>query len=496
MLHKTLSALAVVVLTVHLASGQDPGGTVPGLTALDYTQIEMLYARNNLGMDSGGDDGYILARTFTSDGELLNQDGTTVGHEALAELAIENQRGLRHWISNLMIQPSPEGAVGWAYILQIDSRESGDGQGGAGARSSVTEGGLYHDVIVKTADGWRFKKRTYIGGHGMPERAQSALIPIDAVRARPGGTRPGPLTALDYTEIKRLVGQYNLGYDSTAATDDGAMVGLAFTPDAFFERAGSDNPWRGRQAIVDASARPRLGIHHWVSNLLIDPTPDGAASWSYLLLFTVNDDGTVVRERGGGILHETYTRTAEGWQIKYRRYDALGSTTAIGWPSPQFGHFVDALAPEPAPDDTMPPHLSSRDHVEIEQLYIRNNIAFDSVADDGQAFARTFTLDGALVAPTGTVTGHERLAARAAQHTPGLHTWMSNLIIEASSEGATGSVYILTADMTGRETQGAVVGGGLSQDVLVKTAEGWRFKQRTYTPSTADLTQAWSAVKH
>ena len=352
-----------------------------------------------------------------------------------------------------MIQPSTEGAVGWAYILQIDS-SGGDSQGGAGARSSVTEGGLYHDVIVKTADGWRFKKRTYIGGHGMPERAQSALIPIEAVRARPGGTRPGPLTALDYTEIKRLVGQYNLGYDSTAATDDGAMVGLAFTPDAFFERAGSDNPWRGRQAIVDASARPRLGIHHWVSNLLIDPTPDGAASWSYLLLFTVNDDGTVVRERGGGILHETYTRTAEGWQIKYRRYDALGSTTAIGWPSPQFGHFVDALAPEPAPDDTMLPHLSSRDHVEIEQLYIRNNIAFDSVADGGQAFARTFTLDGALVAPTGTVTGHERLAARAAQHTPGLHTWMSNLIIEASSEGATGSVYILTADMTGTGDSG------------------------------------------
>ena len=133
---------------------------MPGLTALDYTQIEMLYARNNMGMDSGGDDGYILAQTFTSDGELLNQDGTTVGHEALAELAVENQHGLRHWISNLMIQPSPEGAVGWAYILQIDSRGSGDSQGGAGDRNSVTEGGLYHDVIVKTADGWRFKNRT------------------------------------------------------------------------------------------------------------------------------------------------------------------------------------------------------------------------------------------------------------------------------------------------------------------------------------------------
>ena len=103
MLHRTLSALAVVVLTAHLASGQDPG------------------------------------RTFTSDGELLNQDGTTVGHEALAELAVENQHGLRHWISNLMIQPSPEGAVGWAYILRIDSRGSGDSQGGAGDRNSVTE---------------------------------------------------------------------------------------------------------------------------------------------------------------------------------------------------------------------------------------------------------------------------------------------------------------------------------------------------------------------
>ena len=77
----------------------------------------------------------------------------------------------------------------------------------------------------------------------------------------------------------------------------------------------------------------------------------------------------------------------------------------------------------------------------------------------------------------------------AAANTPGLRTWMSNLVVDPSPEGATGRAYIMTADLT------AVAGGSgtgrrwteavQSRDAVVRTPEGWRFKTRTYNTRIA-----------
>ena len=132
-------------------------------------------------------------------------------------------------------------------------------------------------------------------------------------------------------------------------------------------------------------------------------------------------------------------------------------------------------------------------------MYVRSNIAFDGALGDGSAFATTFVPDGALATPAQTVTGHDDLARIAAQNTPGLHTWMSNLMVEPSSHGATGYVYTLGADTTGAPdrsgTRSPMSGGGLYRDELVRTPDGWRFKTRTFAPSTADLAEAWTELR-
>ena len=117
---RVASVLASAALAGVVVHGQEPADRLSSLTALDYAQIEMLYGRNNMALDSGADGGYAFARTFTSDGALQSPRGRTVGHAALARLAAETERGLRHWTSNLMIEPSVAGATGWGYIREVD----------------------------------------------------------------------------------------------------------------------------------------------------------------------------------------------------------------------------------------------------------------------------------------------------------------------------------------------------------------------------------------
>lgn len=119
------------------------------LSADDYVEIQQLYARYNNAIDSGDAEGY--AATFVPDGTF----NTFNGHDALVEF-IHNWRekmggaNRRHWNSNLTITPTPEGASGTVYLLLID----------VGARPpAIAAAAKYEDQLVKTAQGWRFKKR-------------------------------------------------------------------------------------------------------------------------------------------------------------------------------------------------------------------------------------------------------------------------------------------------------------------------------------------------
>ena len=305
---------------------------------------------------------------------------------------------------------------------------------------------------------------------------------------QPGATgqtseRPAVLTTLDYAEIKRVVGRYNLGWDNTARLDQGAQVAKSFTNDAIFYSPAPE-PWIGSAGIAAQAAKGRPGISHWVSNLIIDPAPDGGATtWSSLLLTNVPESGRPVTFTGGGILHEAFARTPDGWRLKYRRYEPVGRTPAPNWPSAGQGRF--AFAPDPS-ERPRAGKLTSADYIAIEQLYIRNNIGLDSNAEDGQRFAQTFTADGVLVSEDNGNRIEGKMLSRLPRTTltqPALHTWMTNLTIEPSRAGAIGRADILNANLVPPSVPNArhtITGGRRYTDVLVKTSDGWRFKKRTY----------------
>ena len=108
-----LGALAMVVF-------RQVGQTAPALTALDYEEIRQLYARYAVAADSGSGDGEMFARVFTEDGVFNDQRG----YEELKAFSkrltkSRDENGIAntptHYVTNILIEPTPEGAMGMAY---------------------------------------------------------------------------------------------------------------------------------------------------------------------------------------------------------------------------------------------------------------------------------------------------------------------------------------------------------------------------------------------
>ena len=165
-----LGALAMVVF-------QQIGQTAPALTALDYEEIRNLYARYAVAADTGAKDGDMWAQVFTEDGvaDTTNPSrenaSPAVGYEGLKAMVnrvtkfrVENgiENTPTHYVTNLLIEPTAEGATGVAYSFSP-----------ASALGGAASGGTYHDQLVKTAEGWRFKKRTFTNGAFSEELLQA-----------------------------------------------------------------------------------------------------------------------------------------------------------------------------------------------------------------------------------------------------------------------------------------------------------------------------------
>ena len=122
----------------------------PALTALDYVQIEQLYARYAHYLDTA--DGAEFAALFTPDGVFITNKpgyGNITGRKALADFAAKAGAPppivrAGHSTTTVMIDPAPGGAVGSAYLM---------------AGTGADQGYVYNDTFVKTAEGWRFKIR-------------------------------------------------------------------------------------------------------------------------------------------------------------------------------------------------------------------------------------------------------------------------------------------------------------------------------------------------
>jgi hypothetical protein len=151
-----LSAAAVVLFVGAAAGGAQQGAAKRSLMADDYVAIQQLYARYNVAIDTGDAEGW--ASTFTPDGVFNN---STRGHDALVQFVRDwrdkrNGANRRHWNSNLVITPTADGASGSVYLILLD----------IGVKPPVAATtGMYEDMLVKTAQGWRFKTRIV---HGDP----------------------------------------------------------------------------------------------------------------------------------------------------------------------------------------------------------------------------------------------------------------------------------------------------------------------------------------
>jgi len=126
------------------------------LTTQDYFDIYNLYGIYTRYTDMGyGDDGTNYASMFTPDGIFNNR----IGREA-NKIAIHNQQGgwvrdnrsVRHTTTNIVVTPTADGVKGSAYLLVFNV---------AAVPPFVEDSGIYEDWLVKTAEGWKFKKRLY-----------------------------------------------------------------------------------------------------------------------------------------------------------------------------------------------------------------------------------------------------------------------------------------------------------------------------------------------
>ncbi len=187
------SIVVVAGMGLGVTAQRDTG---PSLTAQDYIEIEQLYMAYTHAIDFGQPDGRDYAEVFTPDGVFalvipnpISPQASPrcptsapwhVGEPATIEGSVPAKAGLavciatlngsddlanmakgfhqvngtssRHVYTNLRITPTSEGAHGFVYFNQLDVRTR---------PPTNTVSGIYEDTLVKTANGWRFKKRVH-----------------------------------------------------------------------------------------------------------------------------------------------------------------------------------------------------------------------------------------------------------------------------------------------------------------------------------------------
>lgn len=166
-----MSRLSPVLLAGCICFLQPGWVSAQALTVDDYIEIQQLVTSYAYALDTGAGNGFMYADLFAEDGEFIRP--YTTGRENLAKLALDQPHGpqyVRHYLMNQLIESGPNGVTGKQYLVVIDIGEGGKPSG-------IFIGGHYEDVYVKTADGWRFRRREFI-----PSR--SGVQPPEAGRGR------------------------------------------------------------------------------------------------------------------------------------------------------------------------------------------------------------------------------------------------------------------------------------------------------------------------
>jgi hypothetical protein len=150
-----------------------------------------------------------------------------------------------------------------------------------------------------------------------------------------------------------------------------------------------------------------------------------------------------------------------------------------------------ASAQAPATPDSRPPmQLTALDYIEIEQLNRKYAWAIDTCGNDGFEYADLYTPDGTFISGDSgrRWQGREQLAEAAGGNGRGcpfvkmpLSHVIVNLVIEPTADGAKGKSYLVYPGKSGQYADEKHHGhDGGYQDIYVKTANGWRYRERIH----------------
>src|SRR6187549_2379214 len=137
---------------VAVASGQvNSTPKAMTLTPMDYVEIRQLVNRYAFALDTGSSNGYDYADLFAADGEFMRPYAK--GREQLAGLARGPRLGPNntvHYIMNHVIEPTPDGAIGKAYLIELnwDIPPAQAAAGGRGAGAGPANG---WDIVGRKA---------------------------------------------------------------------------------------------------------------------------------------------------------------------------------------------------------------------------------------------------------------------------------------------------------------------------------------------------------
>ena len=511
-LSAALAATVVAAVTAQSKSSAKP----VAMTPMDYVEIRQLVNRYAFALDTGSNNGYDYADLFAADGEFVRPYAK--GREQLAALARGGKLGpynTVHYIMNHVIEPTPDGAIGKEYLIEFNwditpaPAPAGAGRGGQAngwdlvgrkVGELARTGGHYEDIYVKTPVGWRFKKRDFIPSKSGADPAPlpSPPIPADAPKIDASAalapaanfvapTQQSSLSATDYLEITQLVASYGHALDSGYGKgENGEAYANLYTADAAFAGAEGHD-----QLVRLGQIQPRGPdfVRHYLTNHVIEPTPDGARGKEYLVVIDNGENGKASSLFLGGHYEDAYVRTPDGWRIKARRlYPPRSGPQAQAAPSTTTSA---AAAPSTPTARTERSPLSASDYIDIQQLIARSAYALDTAAGRGDAYAQLFTPDGVFSARTPQsldVKGRAQLAAFASgdltHRGPAyVREYLTNYIVQPSRTGATARVYVVWIEVGENGNPGVVQSGGHYEDEYVKTRDGWRISKRTFVPS-------------
>ena len=129
--------------------------------------------------------------------------------------------------------------------------------------------------------------------------------------------------------------------------------------------------------------------------------------------------------------------------------------------------------------------LTPADQAEIRHILTSLNQGADF--NDSDLWVSQWTPDGSWTRPDGeSFVGHDRLREyRRSTRVPGggasgRRHWTNGVVLTPTADGATGRTYYMLIDVS--TAPPTVSSAGHYEDVFVRTADGWRIKQRIIKP--------------